>query len=44
MEKEIVKFCIIEVIWAEPIMGGPIQGVVSYRDQYAHKHTNMSLY
>ena len=26
------------------IIGGPIQCVVSYRDQCAHKHTNMSLY
>ena len=25
-------------------IGGPIQCVVSYRDQCAHKHTNMSLY
>ena len=25
-------------------IGGPIQCVVSCRDQYAHKHTNMSLY
>ena len=24
-------------------IGGPIQCVVSYRDQCAHKHTNMSL-
>ena len=26
------------------VIGGPIQCVVSYRDQCAHKHTNMSLY
>ena len=25
-------------------IGGPIQCVVSYRDQCAHKYTNMSLY
>ena len=25
-------------------IGGPIQCVVSCRDQCAHKHTNMSLY
>ena len=25
-------------------IGGPIQCVVSYRDQCAHKHTNISLY
>ena len=25
-------------------IGGPIQCVVSYRDQCAHKHTNMSLF
>ena len=25
-------------------IGGPIQCVVLYRDQCAHKHTNMSLY
>ena len=43
---EIKKLDIIEAFPAGVgyNIGGPIQCVVSYRDQCAHKHTNMSLY
>ena len=38
------KIILLILILNSYTIGGPIQCVVSYRDQCAHKHTNMSLY